>query len=80
MTGRELIIYILANGLEDEPIVKDGRIVGFLTVSEVAAMYDVGVATIGAWIFQGRLHCVTIGGAIYIPADFTLKEVENNGY
>lgn len=27
MTGRELIIYILENGLEDEQIIQDGMIV-----------------------------------------------------
>lgn len=75
MTGRDLIVYILANGLEDEPVVKDGKIIGFITMDEFAMGMDVGLATVGTWIFQGRLNCVRIGGEIYIPVDFKLKEV-----
>ena len=38
MTGRELIVYILQNHLEDEPIVNDGKILGLLTVEEAARL------------------------------------------
>ena len=31
MTGRELIVYILENGLENEPIFKNGKPIGFIT-------------------------------------------------
>ena len=70
MTGRDLIIYILENNLEDEFVFKDGKFIGFVTVSEAAAKTNVGDATIYAWITQGWLNCVVIGGTIYIPADF----------
>lgn len=70
MTGRELILYILANGLEDEPVYKDGKLLGFVTSGEAASKMDVGVATICAWIHQGLLDCVVIGNSIYIPAGF----------
>lgn len=69
MTGRDLIIYILNNGLEDEPVFKDGRLIGFMTASEAAAKMDVGVATIYIWVGQKRLPGVFIGGSIYIPID-----------
>lgn len=80
MTGRELIVYILKNGLEDEPVIKDGKIIGFMTIDEFAAKMGVGISTVSVWIFQGRLHCVRIGGMLYIPADFDLEEVEVDGY
>lgn len=70
MTGRDLIIYILENNLENELVFKDGKFVGFLTVSEAAEKIEVGVATIYTMIHQGRINCIIIGGAIYIPADF----------
>ena len=69
MTGRDLIIYILSNGLENEPIVKDGKLIGFMTVEEAATKMNVGVATIHVWIYQRRLDFITIGNAIYIPAN-----------
>lgn len=73
MTGRELIVYILKNGLENEPIVKDGRIVGFMTIDEFAAKMGVGISTVSVWIFQGKINCVRIGGMLYIPVDFELE-------
>lgn len=80
MTGREFIIYILENGLEDEPLFKDGKFIGFLTIGEVAAQMDVGVATVTAWMMQGRLDYVRIGGMIYIPGNYSVKEVDTDGF
>lgn len=70
MTGRELILYIVANGLEDEPVYKNGKLLGFVTAGEAASKMNVGVATVCAWIHQGLLDCVVIGNSIYIPAGF----------
>ena len=70
MTGRDLIIYILSNGLENEPVFKDGKFIGFLTAGEVAEKMNVGVATIYTWIHQKRLEGIIIGDMIYIPANF----------
>ena len=67
MFGRDLIIYILSNGLENEPVVKDGKLIGFMTIEETAAKMNVGVATIHVWLWQKRLPFVSIGEAIYIP-------------
>ena len=69
MTGRELIIYIMMNHLEDEEIIQNGTIVGFMTVEEAAAKMDVGVATIEVWVALGHLKGVLIGDKIYIPAN-----------
>ena len=81
MTGRELIIYILTNNLEDEPVFKNGKFIGFITASEAAVKMDVGAATIYTWIHQGRMPGVLVGDTIYVPADFKLsaKGVEDNG-
>ncbi len=76
MTGRELIIYILENNLENEPVFKDGKFVGFMTAVEVAEKMNVGVATIFAWWSHGMLDGVVSGGRLYIPVNFTLP-VEN---
>jgi hypothetical protein len=70
MTGRDLIVYILANGLEDEPVFKNGKFIGFVTPTEVAVNTNVGLATIHAWIHQGRLESVSVKEGIYIPANF----------
>ena len=72
MTGRDLIIYILANNLEDESVFKNGRILGFMSVAEAAEKMNVGISTVYAWITQGLLNCVVIHGVIYIPANFKI--------
>lgn len=69
MTGREMILYILSNGLENEPVVKDGRLVGFMSIDEAAARMNVGSATIHVWVWQKQLPFVSIGDTIYIPAN-----------
>lgn len=69
MTGRDLIIYILQNGLEDKSIFEDGRFLGFMTIEETAAKYDVGDSTVIAWILLGYLDSISIGDTIYIPAN-----------
>lgn len=70
MTGRELIIYILQNGLEDEEIVVDGKFLGLLTPEEAAVRANVGTGTIYTWIALGKLPYIKVHGLIYIPANF----------
>lgn len=67
MTGRDLIIYILENGLEDEPIVKDGKFIGFMDVSDVAVAIDVSYPTVLVWINQGMLDSIELNNKINIP-------------
>ena len=80
MTGKELILYILANDLENEPVFKDGKLLGFVTAGEAAAKMNVGTATVFAWIHQGWLDCIVIGNAVYIPANFKspLEHIRQN--
>jgi len=70
MTGRDLIIYILENNLQDEPVFKNGRFIGYVTPEEVAVKTEVGTATVHAWMHQGRLDSVAVKEGVYIPANF----------
>lgn len=69
MTGRELIIYILENNLEDKLIFEDGRFLGFMTEMEAAIKFDVGLPTIQAWYKLGFLKGIIINDKILIPAN-----------
>ena len=69
MTGRDLILYILANGLEDEPIFKDGTFVGFETDTTYAEKRNVGIATVHTWAGLGMIDFVFLNGVLLIPAD-----------
>lgn len=82
MTGRDLIVYILTNHLEDRPVFEDGKFIGFITIEEAAQKMDVGVATIKALIQREILSSISIGDFIYIPADFKIEAkgmIENEG-
>lgn len=69
MTGKELIIYILENNLENAEIFKDGKFIGLMTVEEAAGKFDVGTATVRTWVNMGLLKDVEIYDKIYIPAN-----------
>lgn len=75
MTGRDLILYILENNLENEPIFENGRFIGFISVGEAAAKFDVGVETIKLWVKFGRLNGVKIGDEFYILPNASLKNI-----
>lgn len=66
MTGRDLIMYILNNKLEDEPIVQNGKLIGFLTVEEAAVKHNVGTATVLTWFQMGTIEGIEIGNTILI--------------
>lgn len=76
MTGRELIIYILANNLEEQPVCENGKLLGFMTVEEAASKFDVGVATIEVLVGLEMLSAIRLGGKIYIPhnAEYPVKK------
>ena len=66
MTGRDLIIYILTNNLENEQVVnQDGVFVGFMGETEAAAKFGVGVATVRAWYTCGYLKGFGVGDSIF---------------
>lgn len=76
MTGRDLIIYILQNNLEDEPVFKDGKFIGFMNTDETALKFGVGPSTIGIWLGLGLIEGFEIDGRIYIPANVVVKGVD----
>lgn len=79
MTGRDLIIYILSNNLEDEPIYdENGRVLGFMTINEAASKFGVGKATIVAWHRMSMLDGVLIGDNLYIPVNAVVKGNSND--
>ncbi len=73
MTGRELILYILENNLEDEPIFKDGRFLEFIPSEEAAVELGVGVETINVLVTLKQIPGMVIGNTLYIPKDFKEK-------
>ena len=75
MTGRELIIYILQNNLEEELVFEDGKFIGMMTVDEVATLYNVGNATVKAWLDIGLLKGCTVKEGVYIlPTELMIRK------
>ena len=72
MTGRDLILYILQNKLEDENVIRNGVFIGFITEEEAAAKFNVGVATIRVWYVYKLIDGIEIGGRL-----FFLQNVED---
>ena len=75
MTGKDLIIYILQNNLEDEQIFVDGKFIGFITVEEAAVKFGVGPETVRIWVELGYLTGIHSGRETYILANAKLKIV-----
>lgn len=69
MTGKELIIYILQNNLENEIVIKDGIFVWLMNEEEAAVKFGVGVPTIKAWYTYGILDGTKIGDHLYFLRD-----------
>lgn len=86
MTGKELILYILQNNLENTIVLEDGFFVGFMTEEEAAVKFGVGIANIRAWYSCKMLKGTQIGDSLYFRKDvadprITIKmgnEVMNN--
>lgn len=76
MTGRGLIIYILANHLEDEPVITDNAVIGFYTPTEFAVLRNVGISTVDAWAKMGKIDTVKYGDSYLIPFTSLLKSEE----
>lgn len=77
MTGRDLIVYILSNRLEDTKIDENSPIRienNYLNVEETAALFKVGTGTVKAWSKMGILKDVsTVNGMIYISKDDIIR-------
>lgn len=66
MTGRELIIWILENDLEDSVLFEDGETYGFTSIGKAAVELEVGLATINTWIDMFKIKRHVIGDVTYI--------------
>lgn len=69
MTGKELILYILQNNLEDTIVLNGGVFIGFMTEEEVAVKFGVGIATVRAWYDCKAIAGTKIGDSIYFRKD-----------
>lgn len=69
MTGKDLILYILRNNLENEVVLKDGIFIGFMDENEAAAKFEVGVGTIWGWYSLGIIDGVRFGDCLYFLKD-----------
>ena len=65
MTGKELIIYILRNNLENEVVLSDTSFLGLMTEEEVAVEFEVGPETVKAWYELGMLDGIKICDSIF---------------
>lgn len=75
MTGRDLIVYILENNLENEPICQHGKMLGFISAEEAALKFDVGVATVAAWAIRGQLPYIMVAGNLYVFTGCGIKDL-----
>ena len=78
MTGRELIVYILQNNLEDEVVVQDGIFIWLMDEREAAVKFDVGVAQINAWYTCGMLEGTKIGDHLYFMRNVSDPRKDDN--
>lgn len=65
MTGRDLILYILENNLENEIVVKNGVFIWLMNEEEAAVKFDVGISTIRTWYACKKLDGIEIKDHIY---------------
>lgn len=64
MTGRDLIVFIMQNKLEDTVMIE------LMSEVEAAAKFDVGIATVRAWYEYGYITGgLDIGGTLYLLKD-----------
>lgn len=69
MTGKDLIIYILQNNLEDMSVSIDGGFLGFLNTKQAAVKFNVGEATVRIWYQLKAIDGIMIGNELYILPD-----------
>jgi hypothetical protein len=69
LTGRELIIYISKNHLEDQEVLKDGIFIGLMDEKEAALKFGVGTSTIRTWWVTRQLPGFCINDTLYFFRD-----------
>lgn len=68
MTGKELIVYILQNNLENEEVFKNGKLLGYVTIPQAAVGMGIGEAAVRALINLGAVSHVKIDDVEYVSA------------
>ena len=69
MTGKELILYILQNNLENTVVFSDKFFKGFMTAKEAAVKFEVGEATIYAQYQYNMLDGFKFNDVLYFRKD-----------
>lgn len=69
MTGKELILYILQNNLENTVVLEGSFFVGFMTEEEAAVRFGVGIETVRAWYDCKMAKGTKIGDSLYFRKD-----------
>lgn len=77
MTGKDLIIFILQNNLEDEILFENGNFVGFMSAEEAAVKFEVGLTTIKMWYTLGMIKGIAIDESLYIPRNAVAELIAN---
>ena len=73
MDGRELIIYILKNNLEDEKVFSEEFWARMPSPMTVAIKFKVGIATVNAWIADGQLDAIGFNGKTFVTPESLRK-------
>lgn len=68
MTGRELIIYILKNNLEDKELFDSDLSPLFMTAEKAATEWNCGTATVKAMVEIGKVKGIKIVNDYFILA------------
>lgn len=76
MTGKDLILYILQNNLENEPVIKNGVFIGFTPADKIAAQMNVGTASINVILDKYDICGYISEDTLYVPAN--LRELLSN--
>lgn len=69
MTGKELIMYILQNNLENAVVLDGCLFIGFMTEEETAVKFGVGIETVRAWYQCRMAEATKIGDSLYFRKD-----------
>lgn len=71
MTGKDVILYILQNNLENEEVLNPGTSILVIGEVDLAAYNEVGIATVHTWFDQGDFEGFKIGDVVFnvLPVD-----------
>ena len=72
MTGRDVILYILENHLEDELFFNNDSVIGLFNIYQAAVRMNVGPETIKTWFELKVVPKIQIGQTSFI----TVKDLE----